>query len=84
MGDIGLLGAKAADGREAYHVCVGGGFGAHQAVGRQIFSAVPYEDLKPLILRMLLTYRERRQPGESFQAFAGRHDVPALQGQFAA
>ena len=40
MGDIGLLGVKTSDGREAYHVCLGGGFGPNQAIGRQVYSAV--------------------------------------------
>jgi ferredoxin-nitrite reductase len=82
MGDIGLLGAKTSDGREAYHVCVGGGFGKHQAVGRQIFKAMPYEELKPAVERILRAYLKNRQERESFQAFALRHDVNALQALF--
>ena len=39
MGDIGLLATKVR-GAEAYHVFVGGGFGANQAVGRQVFSGL--------------------------------------------
>ncbi len=82
MGDIGLLGAKTSDGREAYHVCVGGGFGKNQAVGRPIFKAMAYEELKPTIERILQVYVKNRQPGESFQAFTARHDVNALQTLF--
>jgi ferredoxin-nitrite reductase len=84
MGDIGLLGAKAADGREAYHVCVGGGFAGNQAIGRQLYQAVPFEDLKPLVERILLAYLRSRTPGESFKAFAVRHEAAQLQTLFAA
>ncbi len=83
-GDIGLLGTKTSDGREAYHVCVGGGFGKHQAVGRQIFKAMPYEELKPAIEKILRVYLKRREGRESFQAFTLRHDVNALQTLFCA
>ncbi|MGF1530828.1 MAG: NirA family protein [Puniceicoccaceae bacterium] len=79
MGDIGLLGAKTRDGEEAYHLCVGGGFGANQAVGRQIFQAMPFEEIKPTIERLLLRYLADRLPGESFQAFSNRHEVGQLQ-----
>jgi ferredoxin-nitrite reductase len=82
MGDIGLLGAKTSDGREAYHVCVGGGFGKHQAVGRQIFKAMPYEEVKPAVEKILRVYLKNRQEKESFQAFTLRHDVNALQALF--
>ncbi len=82
MGDIGLLGAKTSDGREAYHVCVGGGFGKNQAIGRQIFKAMAYDELKPTVERMLQVYLKNRQGKESFQAFTTRHDVNALQTIF--
>jgi ferredoxin-nitrite reductase len=84
MGDIGLLGAKTSDGREAYHVCMGGGFGKHQAVGRQVFQAVLVEELKPLVEKILLVYLKNRNAGESFQAFTARHDLNALQTLFCA
>lgn len=84
MGDIGLLGAKTSDGLEAYHVCVGGGFGKSQAIGRQIFQAVPFEELKPLMEKILGVYLKSRDAGESFQAFTARHDLNALQVAFCA
>ncbi|MGA2871315.1 MAG: NirA family protein, partial [Verrucomicrobiota bacterium] len=82
IGDIGLLGVKTSDRREAYHVCVGGGFGKRQAVGRQIFQAVPFEELKPLIERILLVYLKKRSGSESFQDFTARHDLNELQALF--
>lgn len=82
MGDIGLLGAKTRDGREAYHVCVGGGFGPRAACGRQVYQAMPFEEVKAAVERMLRVYLARRAPGESFQAFTARHDLNELQVLF--
>ena len=81
MGDIGLLGTKVR-GEEGYHVFVGGGFGANQAVGRQIFSGVTVSDLKLTLERMLKGYLRRRASGEPFQKFTGRHDLNTLQAIF--
>lgn len=79
MGDIGLLGAKTRDGAEAYHVFLGGGFGKNQAIGRQIFQAMPFEEVKTTIAAMLRHFKMTRHPGETFQAFTTRHDVGQLQ-----
>jgi ferredoxin-nitrite reductase len=85
MGDIGLLGAKvkvAGETVEGYHVFVGGGFGAHQAVGRQVFQGISFEQLKGTLEKMLKGYLRRRQAGESFQQFTQRHDLNTLQAIF--
>lgn len=82
MGDIGLLGAKTRDGREAYHVCVGGGFGNNAACGRQIFQAMPFDEVKSTVKRMLDVYLDLRQEDESFQQFTSRHDLNSLQTLF--
>lgn len=82
MGDIGLLGAKvkvAGETVEGYHVFVGGGFGKNQAIGRQIFQGISFEQLKPTVHKMLQGYLRHRTPGETFQAFATRHDLNMLQ-----
>lgn len=85
MGDIGLLGTKvkvSGETLEGYHVFVGGGFGENQTVGRQLFSGVSVEQLKPTLEKMLLVYLKRRATGESFQKFTSRHDLNALQTIF--
>jgi ferredoxin-nitrite reductase len=85
MGDIGLLGTKAKLGGvsvDGYHVFVGGGFGANQAVGRQVFNAIDFESLPPLIEKMLRGYLRHRGEGESFHAFTARHDLNTLQAIF--
>jgi len=85
MGDIGLLGAKvkvAGESVEGYHVFVGGGFGANQAVGRQVFQGISAEQLKRTLEKMLKGYVRHRQAGESFQKFTQRHDLNRLQAIF--
>ena len=85
MGDIGLLGTKAKVGGESvdgYHIFVGGGFGANQAVGRQVFNAIDFESLPPLLEKMLRGYLRHRTAGETFQAFTARHDLNPLQAIF--
>lgn len=85
MGDIGLLGTKVkrhGDTVEGYHVFVGGGFGANKALGRQVFSGVPHDELNGLVERMLRVYGRERSPGERFQEFTARHEVGRLQELF--
>jgi ferredoxin-nitrite reductase len=85
MGDIGLLGTKVKLGGESvdgYHVFVGGGFGKHQAVGRQIFNGVAAGDLPLTVEKMLRAYLKHRQAGESFQSFTTRYEVKGLQEMF--
>jgi ferredoxin-nitrite reductase len=86
MGDIGCLGTKTKIGGEsvdAYHIFVGGGFGKHQAVGRQVFAGVTGKELPGTIEKMLLTYQKHRAGKESFQQFTTRHEVGKLQEMFA-
>jgi ferredoxin-nitrite reductase len=82
MGDIGMLGAKTRDGREAYHVFVGGGFGTKAACGRQIYQALPVDELNLAVEKILLAYLKHREATESFQSFSMRHDVNSLQVLF--
>jgi ferredoxin-nitrite reductase len=81
MGDIGLLGVKVR-GEDGYHVFIGGGFGANQAVGRQIFAGITANDLKPTLEKMLKGYLRRREAGETFQKFTARNDLNTLQAIF--
>jgi len=86
MGDIGCLGTKTKIGGEsvdAYHIFVGGGFGKHQAVGRQVFAGVTGKELPDTVEKMLRTYLKHRAGKETFQQFTTRHEVGKLQGMFA-
>ena len=81
MGDIGLLAVKvkaAGETVEAYHVFVGGGFGANQAVGRQLFAGVIATELNMTLERMLGGYLKHRAAGEAFSVFTKRHEIEAL------
>ena len=85
MGDIGLLGTKVkvqGESVDGYHVFVGGGFGDRQAVGRQVFNGISFNDLKPTLEKMLKGYLRHRHTGEVFQDFAKRHDLNTLQAIF--
>jgi ferredoxin-nitrite reductase len=84
MGDIGLLGTKVKNTAtgEGYHVFIGGGFGANQAVGRQVFNGIGFDELKTTLEKMLKGYLKHRQPGEPFQKFTARHDLNTLQAIF--
>jgi ferredoxin-nitrite reductase len=81
MGDIGCLGTKVR-GEDGYHIFVGGGFGRHQAVGRQIFSGVHAAELPATIEKLLRMYLKHRAGRESFLQFSTRHDLNALQTMY--
>ncbi len=81
MGDIGLLGVKVR-GEDGYHVFIGGGFGKHQAVGRQIFTGVVAAELPALVEKMLRGFMRLRAGKETFLEFSTRHEVGKLQEVF--
>lgn len=81
IGDIGLLATQVkvdGEAREGYHLFVGGGFGANKAIGRQLFSSLTIEQLKPTLETILATYQRHRLPAETFQQFTTRHEVDQL------
>ena len=81
IGDIGLLGAQVTrDGEtvEAYHVYVGGGAGSDAGIGRELAKGVPFDDLPPILERLLATYRDTANSHDSFVAFARRNDIGEL------
>jgi ferredoxin-nitrite reductase len=75
VADIGLLAAKIEQGDEwieGYDVHVGGGAGAHQAIGRLIRPQVKFADLPPMILSLLSAWQEQRHALEDFQSWTAR------------
>ena len=76
IGDIGLMGTAVTKGEDmvdGYHVVIGGGYGSRGRVGRQLFESVPFDDVPPLIERVLTAYLEQRNDEqESFVDFASR------------
>jgi ferredoxin-nitrite reductase len=87
IGDVGLLATKVDAGGdqevEGYHIHIGGGSGAEQRLGREIFQSVPTEALPARLEGMLCVYLAHRRTGESFHAFAARHNDAELVTLFA-
>jgi ferredoxin-nitrite reductase len=47
-----------------------------------VFTGIPASEIPPLVERILRTYADRRNPGESFVEFTRRHDLKSLQELF--
>jgi len=84
VSEIGLLACKVqadddADPVEGYHILVGGGFGPHAALGRELFRDVTAEEAPRTVERILQAYlRHRASPEETFHSFVRRHEIDAL------
>lgn len=84
VGDIGLIAAKVERGEdsvEGYHVFIGGGAAstAEQAMAREYATSVAFDDLPPLLERLLAAYvAHRLSTTESFFEFCRRHEIAAL------
>jgi ferredoxin-nitrite reductase len=84
VGDIGLLAAKIDRGEESvegYHVYIGGGAAStqEQAMARDYAQSVAFDDLPPLLERLLAAYlAHRRAATESFFEFCSRHEIAQL------
>lgn len=78
-GDIGAIATKLADGREGYHVVLGGGMDQEQGIAREIFRGVAADEMPALVEKVLVTYRNRRTAGESFVQWTRRHSVKEIQ-----
>jgi ferredoxin-nitrite reductase len=89
ISEIGLLACKVQVGNdgeavEGYHVLIGGGFGAHAALGRELCRDLKAQDVPRTIesiLRAYLAYRASKD--ESFLAFARRHEIDSLKAMVA-
>lgn len=83
IGDIGLLGTKVAVGDdmvEGYHVFVGGGYGEHREIGRQLAASVPFDNVPPLIEHLLSAWQTQRTTGdETFRAWVRSKPLEQLQ-----
>ncbi len=84
VGDIGLLAAKVEQGEdsvEGYHVYIGGGAAstAEQAMAREYAQSVAFDDLPPLLERLLASWLTHREAAtESFFEFCRRHEIAKL------
>jgi ferredoxin-nitrite reductase len=88
IGDIGLLATKVEVGEEmveGYHLHVGGGWADQQGIARELRAAVPFEELPPLVERLVAAYLElRTSREESFADFVRQRELPELQEYLAA
>ncbi|MGZ0654557.1 NirA family protein [Coraliomargarita sp. W4R53] len=85
IGDIGLIGAKVKVGEESvegYAVMLGGGVEERQAIAHEVFPGTAFEDLKPLLLKVLQTYLAQREGQETFWQFSRRHSAEELKALF--
>jgi ferredoxin-nitrite reductase len=81
IADIGLLATKVERGEEsmeAYDLFVGGGAGADQSLGRLVCRGIPFPDLPPIVLSLLLAWMRDRATDESFQSWTARQGDEAL------
>ncbi len=84
VGDIGLLACKVERGEESiegYHVYIGGGAAstAEQAMAREYAQSVAFDDLPPLIERLLAAWlADRQAPTKSFFEFCRRYQIAEL------
>jgi ferredoxin-nitrite reductase len=90
IGDIGLIGAKVpinddGDTVHGYDIVVGGGFADQAKIGRVLFEKVKADEAPGKVEGLLRAWMEHRaDAGESFFAFANRHEADALKGMVAA
>ena len=86
VGDIGCIATKVAVGEdmtEGYHVFVGGGYGATQGIGREIYRDVVAEELPQVLERMLRSYLDHRaDESETFVQFVKRQETGELKELF--
>jgi len=90
IGDLGLLGTKIADADdedaaevEGFKVVVGGGWGEHARIGRELDIEVASAEVPAFIRRVFATFHAHRHDGETFHAFTARHDTATLNALFA-
>jgi ferredoxin-nitrite reductase len=84
IGDIGLIATKVGEeALEGYTICVGGGYGATQGIGREISRNVLATDAPVVIERMIRSYIDRRSsPDETFVQFVRRFSIEELTSLF--
>ncbi len=77
IGDIGLMGVKV-DGEEGYQVNLGGGADGDQGIARELFPALKYAEVKPVLHRLFTHFAQAHQENETFLHFTRRHSADAL------
>jgi len=84
IGDIGLLATSVTRGQEqveGYHLYVGGGHGEAAAIGREVATDIPHDQLPERLEHLLAGYLEKRRDAEeTFAEFARRTELAELRG----
>jgi thiosulfate/3-mercaptopyruvate sulfurtransferase len=81
IADIGLQGALAKRGDEkvlGFQLHLGGRLGEERTFGKRTAKPVPAEDVRFVLERVLLAYRDEREPGESFGRWVDRQEEARL------
>ncbi|MEM6689174.1 MAG: NirA family protein [Planctomycetota bacterium] len=87
IGDIGLQGVSCKVGEETvegYNIVLGGGVDDNRFIAHDVFQAIPFDDIPPLVVNMLRTYLERRDGAEDFASFTRKRTPQELEELFAA
>ncbi len=82
IGDIGMMGVRvkspSGESVDGYNIVLGGGIDDTQAIAREVWKAIAYTDIPPLLERLLKTYQTQRAENETFAEFTNRHSIEAL------
>lgn len=82
IGDIGMQGIKvrteSGESVEGYNIVLGGGVDDDQFIARDVFKAVAFTDIPPLIENLLKAYLANREERETFAQFTRRHEIDDL------
>lgn len=81
IGDIGLIGTPSqykGESAEGYTIVFGGGVEERQAIAREVFKAIPFQDIPELLETCLKTFLSMREGKESFNEFVRRHSSESL------
>jgi ferredoxin-nitrite reductase len=83
-GDVGFIATKLPDGAEGYHLVLGGGMDNEQGIGREVFRSLRATEVNSVVDRVLTTYEQQKQRGETFVAWSRRHSLKELQEKLSA
>lgn len=88
IGDIGMMGTrvKMVDGStvDGYNIVLGGGMDDTQAIAREIWSGIAFDEIPGMIEQLLCTYLAQREDDETFANFTRRLSIDELRGLVAA
>ncbi|MGI4980431.1 MAG: NirA family protein [Janthinobacterium lividum] len=83
IGDIGLMGVKV-NGGEGYQVNLGGGADNDQALARELFPAMPWDEVTPALHNLFSAFQQARGGDEDFLTFTRRFPLDQLRAMCAA